>query len=111
MPESCSLNCAVNAPGMCCTMITAAGHSRGKNGASFIRVAGPPVEAAITTSGNLLFDGVGLATLFDFARSDTAPGLPPGSVRGFEAAFAWATFVRDAVRTTRTFAAIFNLRT
>src|SRR5581483_2838864 len=43
--------CVVKAAGMCWTRMTAAGNSRVKPGARRITVAGPPVEAARTTTG------------------------------------------------------------
>src|SRR5438105_6207701 len=49
---NCWLNCVVKLAGMCCTSKTAPGNSLGKDGISFISVAGPPVEAAMTTMGN-----------------------------------------------------------
>ena len=42
----------VKVAGMCCTKMTAAGKSRVKPGAMRITVAGPPVEATKTTTGN-----------------------------------------------------------
>src|SRR3954449_5028870 len=50
---SCWANCEVKLAGMCCTSNTAPGNSFGNDGISFISVAGPPVEAAMTTIGNL----------------------------------------------------------
>ena len=48
---SCVAYCVVNAAGMCCTRITAAGKSPVKPGAMRMTVAGPPVDAASTTIG------------------------------------------------------------
>src|SRR6201993_2642916 len=81
--DNCWLNCDVKLPGMCCTMITAPGNSRGNNGTSFISVAGPPVEAAITTMGNLLCERGGGGVPFRGASAFGA-GTIPGSVRGPE---------------------------
>src|SRR3954471_18306406 len=53
MSASCCANCVVKLAGMCCTSKTAPGNSFGNEGISFINVAGPPVEAAITMMGNL----------------------------------------------------------
>src|SRR5438445_12801247 len=50
---NCALNCVVKLAGMCCTSNTAPGNSFGNDGMSFMSVAGPPVEAAMTTIGNL----------------------------------------------------------
>src|ERR1041384_3021725 len=50
---NCCANCDVKLAGMCCTSKTAPGNSLGNEGMSFISVAGPPVEAAMTTMGNL----------------------------------------------------------
>src|ERR1700746_2984590 len=95
-PDNCWLNCAVKLPGMCCTTITAPANSLGNEGTNFINVAGPPVDAAITTMGNLLCErGAGgtppLRTGFFGA------GAIPGSVRGAEVAISCASLVRDAV--------------
>src|SRR5438309_7976992 len=49
---SCWANCVVKLAGMCWTNNTAPGNSLGNAGTSFISVAGPPVEAAMTTMGN-----------------------------------------------------------
>src|SRR5215468_5939239 len=65
--SSCAAYWLVNAAGMCCTRITAAGKSFVKPGERRITVAGPPVEAASTTTGNLcsvlagaeVFDAIG----------------------------------------------------
>src|ERR1700746_956280 len=48
---SCAANCVVKAAGMCCTRITAAGNSLVKPGTRRMTVAGPPVDAARTTTG------------------------------------------------------------
>src|SRR5437763_17212915 len=82
---------------MCCTIITAAGNSRGNNGTNFMSVAGPPVEAAITTSGTLVCDRTGAAVPLERGASAFAGALP-GSVRGAELATSCPTLVRDAVR-------------
>src|SRR3954466_8590849 len=50
---NCWLNCAVKLAGMCCTSRTAPGKSLGNDGMNFISVAGPPVDAATMTNGNL----------------------------------------------------------
>src|SRR4051812_43992223 len=50
---NCWLNCDVKLAGMCCTSRIAPGKSFGNEGMNFINVAGPPVEAAIITMGNL----------------------------------------------------------
>src|SRR4051812_14955969 len=66
---SCWLNCEVNVPGMCCTTKTAPGKLAGKFGKNFMRVAGPPVEAATITTGNraVLFDDAGAGTTISAA--------------------------------------------
>ena len=48
---NCWLNCAVNVPGMCCTTSTAPGKFPGNAGTNLINAAGPPVDAATTTTG------------------------------------------------------------
>src|SRR5882672_8422509 len=98
---SCEAYCVVNAAGMCFTRITAAGKSRVNPGAIRMTVAGPPVEAARTTTGNL------------WSSPDEAAGRVLAGVCGralalpipcnFEAS-------REAVRTTRTLEAMRTLR-
>src|SRR5262249_2929971 len=51
--SSCAAYWLVKAAGIGCTRITAAGKSFWKAGARRITVAGPPVDAASTTTGNL----------------------------------------------------------
>src|SRR5437868_5419527 len=60
---NCWLNCEVKLAGMCCTNSTAPGKSLGKEGMNFINVAGPPVEAATMTMGNLPLDFAALTPL------------------------------------------------
>src|SRR5713101_3339905 len=86
---------------MCCTRITAAGKSRVKPGARRMTVAGPPVEAASTTTGNR------------WSRPDVAAGrrLTGSDTTVLELLECWIVEARrDAVRTTRTFAAMRTLR-
>src|SRR3984893_6262308 len=98
---SCAAYCVVKDAGMCCTRKTAAGKSRVNPGARRITVAGPPVEAPSTTTGKRWSAGM------------------TGAVRTGGVGFAGAAlpFVPctvsaslDAVRTTRTFAAMRTLR-
>src|SRR6267143_6323759 len=98
---SCEAYCVVNAAGMCCTRITAAGKSRVNPGAIRIIVAGPPVEAARTTTGNLwsspeVAAGRGLTGVCGRTLA------PPVSCN-LEAS-------REAVRTTRTLEAMRTFR-
>ncbi len=84
---------------MCSTTTTAAYRSFGSRETTSITVAGPPVDAAIMITGNL--------------PAPTAGGVPPfeGTTRGIgPLAATFASLESVAVRTTRTFAAIFNLR-
>src|SRR6266850_1496266 len=98
---SCEAYCVVNAAGMCCTRITAAGKSRVNPGAIRMTVAGPPVEAARTTTGNLWSspdEAAGRELLGVCGRTLALP-IPCN----FEAS-------REAVRTTRTLEAMRTLR-
>src|SRR5437868_3406183 len=71
---NCWLNCAVKLTGMCCTSSTAPGKSLGNEGTNFINVAGPPVEAATITIGNLPPDLPALALPAEKVGGDlTAP--------------------------------------
>src|SRR6267143_1883432 len=86
---------------MCCTRITAAGKSRVNPGAMRMTVAGPPVEAARTTTGNLWSspdEAAGRELTGACGR-----GLVPTGSCNFDAS-------REAVRTTRTLHAIRTLR-
>src|SRR5215469_1508776 len=98
---SCSAYCVVNAAGICCTRITAAGKSRVKPGAMRMIVAGPPVEAARTTTGKRR-SAPPTDAGFGSAGWDGA-GLPVEVARIVFAS-------RTAVRTTRTLAAMRTLR-
>src|SRR4051812_12393254 len=62
---NCWLNWEVKLAGICCTSKTAPGKSFGKEGINFISVAGPPVEAAIMTIGNLPLDFAGVPATAD----------------------------------------------
>src|SRR5439155_3374004 len=97
---SCAAYCVVNAAGMCCTRITAAGKSAVKPGAIRITVAGPPVEAARTTTGKR------------WSSPEVGAGrvLAGAGVEGLEPVAFWIERARrEAVRTTRTLAAIRTL--
>src|SRR6267143_3210720 len=98
---NCAAYCVVNAAGMCCTRMTAAGKSLVKPGAMRMTVAGPPVEAARTTTGNLWSspEVAGARGLTGVCGRTLAP---PVSCN-FEAS-------REAVRTTRTLEAMRTFR-
>src|SRR5947209_5091754 len=80
---NCWLNCAVKLGGMCCTSRTAPGKSFGNDGMNFINVAGPPVEAATMTIGNLppalAAAGVENADLLELGGAAAAAGGAPAS--------------------------------
>src|SRR5579859_1144170 len=101
---NCRAYCVVNAAGMCCTRITAAGKSFVNPGASRITVAGPPVEAASTTTGNRVSEETTAGATGRAAGGWGLAAAPP-----FIGACS-AAASREAVRTTRTFAAIRTLR-
>src|SRR5271170_4379989 len=86
---------------MCSTSRTAACKSLGKPATTRMTAAGPPVDAAITTSGNF----VPLAAFWCAARS-----APLIAADGCGTGACAVSFDMVAVRTTRTFAAIFSLR-
>src|SRR5579862_639681 len=101
--------CVVKDAGMCCTRKTAAGNSRVNPGARRITVAGPPVEAPRTTIGNRCSRD---ANATDAGRARTADddfGLEAGEDCA-GVALCKVDASREAVRTTRTFADIRNLR-
>src|SRR5216684_3350925 len=100
---SCAAYCVVKVAGMCCTRKTAAGKSRVNPGARRITVAGPPVEAPITTTGKRWSAGIagaGTVRTAGAGLAGEAPRFVPWTVRAS----------REAVRTTRTFAAMRTLR-
>src|SRR5271154_1648209 len=96
------VNWLVNAAGMCRTRSTAAGKSLGKPDTTRITAAGPPVDAAITTSGNFV-------PLLAWLYASRSALLAAADARDTGACGA-GRFESVAVRTTRTFAAIFSLR-
>src|SRR3984957_17576514 len=96
---NCVVNGCVKAAGICKTNKTAAGKFLGNPETTRMTAAGPPVDAAITTIG----------VRFPFASVDEGRRVGSGAaVTGRAAGI--STFARVAVRITRTFAAIFNLR-
>src|SRR5712675_1019542 len=99
---SCAAYCVVKVAGMCCTRKTAAGKSRVNPGARRITVAGPPVEAPRTTTGKRWSAGITGVVRMGIGAGFAGAALPlaPCTVR--------ATL--EAVRTTRTFAAMRTLR-
>src|SRR4030088_2642989 len=97
---NCAAYCVVNEAGMCCTRITAAGKSRVKPGAKRITVAGPPVDAARTTTGKRCSE-------YDAAGRLAGAG---GGAIDRPSAFLISDATREALRTTRTFAARRTLR-
>src|SRR5260370_746145 len=98
---SCAAYCVVKVVGMWCTRKTAAGKSRVNPGARRITVAGPPVEAPSTTTGKRWSAGIAGAVR---AGGDGLAGAALPFVPCTERASL------DAVRTTRTFAAMRTLR-
>src|SRR5579864_7138252 len=98
---SCAAYWVVKDAGMCCTRKMAAGKSRVKPGARRMTVAGPPVDAANTTTGNRW-------SRLDFRAGCGATGA--GAVCGAPFDFCSVEASLEAVRTTRTFAAIRTLR-
>src|SRR5271167_4732584 len=87
---------------MCKTRSTAAGKSLGKPDTTRITAAGPPVDAAITTSGNFV-------PLLAWLYASRSALLAAADARDTGACGA-GRFESVAVRTTRTFAAIFSFR-
>src|SRR5215470_3660042 len=100
---SCAAYCVVNEAGICCTRKTAAGNSRVNPGARRITVAGPPVEAPRTTTGNRCSREANATEAGRAGIADDEFGLEAGEDCA-GVAFCNVDASRDAVRTTRTFA-------
>src|SRR5690242_12532936 len=101
---SCAAYWVVKLAGICCTRNTAAGKSRVKPGARRMTVAGPPVEAPSTTMGKRW------SSEADCGWRATGGRGTAGPVAGAPLVPCTVDAIRDAVRTTRTFADMRTLR-